>query len=484
MTGREAEPGEHRLDRAGRLPAHAQQLVLGDRLDPGVHLPVALGGQPLLEVVRVVVAAAEGVVLARHHRVAGGDEVGAGQELAHQLRRLADLRVRRDRVVARRDLEVEPGREHVLGEDLADAAGHREHERHARDRPVLDALRAGGADRGEAAGLEVEHRVALRVAHQRLGAAAGGEAHLHAPRRVRGGEKRLRPGRVVTVHEHGLGAVHRQRLRIGDEPLDRELEVAALLDRALRHHARPAGLRADQDRDRVQRRVAGDADRGLHLGEAARRRLGGVGGEQRRVLLQVRDVRLVGRGPPRAQLLEREHQLDGVEPGDHAREPRGRQPAREPDEVRTRDVHVDEPARDLVVRELGGLRRDLEVEAVERDEAVDHVEVLGPPSVHRDDAPAVDLEPRLRVVRAVHRDEPELRVRRDQQLAPELPRLAGGEPLRPALGHRCPAARARHTRPARRGRRPPRQAEPSSVSNRSAHASSSSAVERCGRRAV
>ena len=204
-------------------------------------------------------------------------------------------RVRGDRVVPGGDLEVEPRREHVLGEDRPRAAGHREHERDARDRPVLDALRAGRAHDRDAARLEVEHREPLRVAHQRLRPGARREAHLHAARRVRGREERLRPRRVVAVDEHGLGAVDGERLRVRHEPADRELEVPPLLDGALRHHPGPPGLRADEERDRVERRVAGDADRRLDLGEAAPRRLGGVGGEQRRALLEVRHVRLVAR---------------------------------------------------------------------------------------------------------------------------------------------------------------------------------------------
>ena len=308
--------------------------------------------------------------------------------------------------------------------------------------------------------------------------------HLHAARRVRRGEERLRPRRVVAVDEHRLGAVHRQRLRVGDEPLDRELEVPPLLDRALGHHARPSGLRADQDRDRVQRRVSGDADGRLELGEAARSRLGRVGGEERRVLLQVRDVRLVGRSPPRPELLQREHQLDRVEPRGDAREPCGREPAREADEVGPRDVDVDQPPRDLVVGELRGLRGDVQVEPVARDEAVDHVEVSGRAAVHRDDLPVLDLEPRLRVVRPVHRDEPELRVRRDQELAAQRTLLARDEALRPPRGHRPSAGPARRTRPPPRARRRRVSGAASSLSNRSAQAASSAAVERCGRSAV
>ena len=181
-------------------------------------------------------------------------------------------RMRGDRVVARGDLEVEPGGDHVLGEDRPRAARQRQHERDARDRAVLHALRAGRAHDGDAARLEVEHRHPLRVAHQRLGAGARGEPHLDAARGVGGAEERLRPRRVVAVDEDLLGAVDRERLGVGDEPVDRELEVAPLLDRALGHHAGPPGLRADEQRDRVQRRVARDADGGLDLGEAARRR--------------------------------------------------------------------------------------------------------------------------------------------------------------------------------------------------------------------
>ena len=235
--------------------------------------------------------------------------------------------------------------------------GQREHERDARDRAVLHALRPGRAHDGDAARLEVEHRHPLRVAHQRLGAGAGGEPHLDAARGVGGAEERLRPGRVVAVDEDLLGAVDRQRLGVGDEAVDRELEVAPLLDRALGHHAGPARLRADEERDRVQRRVAGDADGRLDLGEAARRRLGRVGREQRRALLQVRHVRLVRRRAAGPQLLEREHQLDRVEQAGDARELRRRQATREPDDLGARDVDVDEHPGELEVRGAPSPRR-------------------------------------------------------------------------------------------------------------------------------
>ena len=225
-----------------------------------------------------------------------------------------------DRVVARGHLEVEPRSEDVLTEDGARPAGNREDERDARDRPVLDSLRARRPHHREAAGLQVQHRHPLRVAHQRFGSRAGCEPNLDAARRIRGAEERLRPRGVVPVDEDGLGAVDGERLRVGDEAADRELEVASLLHGALRHHARPSGLRADEERDRVQRRVPSDANRRLQLGEAASRCLGRVGGEQRRTLFQIRDMRLIRRGSPRPELLQREHELDRVEQPDDARE--------------------------------------------------------------------------------------------------------------------------------------------------------------------
>src|SRR5206468_3016747 len=80
-------------------------------------------------------------------------------------------------------------------------------------------------------------------------------------------------------------------------------------------------------------------------------RLGGVGGEQRGVLLQVRHVRLVRRRPPRAELLEREHELHRVEHPHHAREPSRCQPAREAHELGPSHVDVDQHPRDLIVAE-------------------------------------------------------------------------------------------------------------------------------------
>ena len=389
--------------------------------------------------------------------------------------------MRRDRVVARRDLEIEPGSDHVLGQDRPRPAGHGEDERDAGDRAVLHPLRAGRAHDGDAARLEVEHRHPLRVAHQRLGAGAGREPHLDAARGVGGAEERLRPRRVVAVDEDLLGAVDGQRLGVGDEPADRELQIAPLLDRALGHHARATGLRADEQRDRVQRRIAGDADGRLELGEAAGRRLGRVGGEQGGALLQVGHVRLVGRRAARPQLLEREHQLDGIEQAGDARELAGREPPREPDELGPRDVDVDEHARDLGSgRAIASAATSRSSPCATRKRSITSKSAAARPSIRVDD-PVLDDELRLGVVRAVRRHEPELGQRRHEQLAPQLLLGARGEAARadaqaPARPLSAYAAAASRTKAAVRGALQP--------SSRSAHSSSSAGVERPGRSAV
>ena len=204
---------------------------------------------------------------------------------------------------------------------------------------------------------------------------------------------------------------------------------------------------------RVQRRVARDADGGLDLGEAARGRLGGVGGEQGRVLLQVGHVGLVRGRAPGAQLLLREHQLDRVEQRDHAGQPRGRQSAREADELGARHVDVDEPPRQLRVVEARGLGGDIEVEAVADEKVVERVPFLLAPAVELDDASLLDHERGLRVVRAVHRHEPELGERLDQQLAAEVALLPRQESLGAPLSRQAGPAPRTPGRP--RGRTRP-----------------------------
>ena len=141
----------------------------------------------------------------------------------------------------------------------------------------------------------------------------------------------------------------------------------------------PPGLRADEQREGVERRVPGDADRRLELVEPSPGGLGRVRRQQRGALLQVRDVRLVAGVAPGAQLLQRHHQLDRVEHPDDAGQLGGRQPATEPHELVARHVDVDEHPREALVRERHGLTGDLEVEPVGDEEPVDHVELRAVP---------------------------------------------------------------------------------------------------------
>ena len=154
----------------------------------------------------------------------------------------------------------------------------------------------------------------------------------------------------------------------------------------------------------------------------------------------------------RAKLLEREHQLDGVEQAGDACELRRGQAAGEPDDLGPRNVDVHEQAGDLEVGQRHRLGRDLEIEAVRDEEAVDHVELGRGPAVHAHDDAVLDHELGLRVVRSVQRDETELRQRRHEQLAPELLRGArretGGSAQTPTSLRSTYAAAASRTKAA------------------------------------
>ena len=333
--------------------------------------------------------------------------------------------------------------------------GHRQHERDAGDRAVLDALRACRPHDRDAPRLEIEHREPLGVPHQRLGACPGRESHLDAARGVRGCEKRLRPRRVVAVREDPLRAVHRKRLRVGDEAANRELEIAALLHCALRHHSGPTGLRADEQGQRVKRRVARDPHRRLELVEAAASGLRRVGGEQGGALLEVRHMRLVPRIASRAELLEGHHQLDGVEHPDDPRQLGRCEPAGQPDELVARHVDVDEHPRKPLVGELHRLDGDVEIEPVRDEEAVDDVEVVRCTAVEPHDHTVLDDELRRRIGRPRGGDEPQLGPGLDEHLAPKRRLLARDEAPAPRrVSHRRPA-RARRRRVPPRGRTRP-----------------------------
>ncbi len=164
-------------------------------------------------------------------------------------------------------------------------------------------------------------------------------------------------------------------------------------------------------------------------------------------------MRLVRRRPSRAQLLQREHQLDRVEQSDDPRQSSGRQAAREANKLVTWHVDIDEPPRNLRVLELRPLGGNVEVEPVAGDEVVERIPVPFAPAVELDDSSPIDDERGRGVVRAVHRDEPELDQRLDRKLAAQAARLPGDEPGRALLRLQAALAPRRPARPP--GRRPP-----------------------------
>jgi hypothetical protein len=108
-------------------------------------------------------------------------------------------------------------------------------------------------------------------------------------------------------------------------------------------------------------------------------------------------VRLVAGSPARAELLERHHQLHGVEHPDDARQLRRRQAVPETDELVAGHVNVDEHAREALVGQRHRLHRDVQVEAVRDEEAVDHVELVCRTAVEAHDDAVLDDELRRRV---------------------------------------------------------------------------------------
>ena len=86
---------------------------------------------------------------------------------------------------------------------------------------------------------------------------------------------------------------------------------------------------------------------------------------------------------------------------------------------------VDEHAGELEVVDRHRLRRHVQIEPVSDDEAVDDVEVGSVAAVHAHHDAVLDDELRHGVARPIRRDQAELRVRRDEQLAVEVaPRRA------------------------------------------------------------
>ena len=391
-------------------PAQRQQgrVVLGSQRT--LEAPIALHHQVVVDVLRVEVRGTEGVVVARNRAEAAEQEVRPGQEQRQRVRGAADVRRAHLGVVARARLEPVEGRHHVLGEDLAHAVGDGAGDVDAVDAAVLRALRAGGAGHGHAARLEVEQRLALRRAHQDLGARARCKTHLEAARGVRGGEQRLRPRCVIAVEEDPLGAVDRDGLGVGRESAQAELELRLLFDRALREGAGSRDLAADQESEGDQRRVAEDGHRGLELAEAERHRARRVGGDQQWVVDAIRHVRLNRRRAPGAHLRHRLHQLERTQQAEYPSDLGRRHALDEPQDLGARRLVPADHAREGEVVDRHRLLGHGHVDAVGGEEGIDQVEVGLLHAIELDDAPGFDADRRRRVVGTVEGDQAQLRV--------------------------------------------------------------------------
>jgi len=316
--------------------------------------------------------------------------------------------VREGLVVARGDFQVQAHRGQVLGQHRADAAGHAARHADATDGPVLQALHAGALGEHDAADLQVEHRLALGIGHLHFGAGARCEAHLQAARGIGRSEESLGPGGVVTVDEHGLGAIDRHRFGICGDAAHAELQLCGFFQRALRDHAAAAGLRADQEAQGREWGIARHADRVLHLREAVEAGLSAIGRDEYGIVLQVRHVTLGGGGAARPHLLGAHHHLQDIEVFQHFGDFCRGQSRENLGHTGAGRLDVHHHAGDFFRIECHHPLGNGRIDGVVRDEPFDHVELAARVAIHFDDLAVLDLDARLRVVRAAHRDQADL----------------------------------------------------------------------------
>ena len=187
------------------------------------------------------------------------------------------------RVVAGGHLQIEHRRQQILGQHGPHAA--RQRFRAARCRRSSRSEHPGCPRRRDAAGSAPPGR-ASRPSAWPISASepVPDVKRTLTPREAYADARNAFDQGVSSPSTKALGAIHRECLGVGRQPFHRQPQAHRFLDRALRQHAAAAGLCADQDGKRVQRRKARHAHRGLHLGEAAQRGLSCIGRQQRRVL--------------------------------------------------------------------------------------------------------------------------------------------------------------------------------------------------------
>ena len=400
----QAQLTEHALQGAGGLVAGLEHVLLADGLQAAVDLHVALDDGPVVVVLGVPVGTGEHVVVVGGGGVAGADVVGAGEELRHGTGHAAQVGVGKGLVVGGGGLQIQQHGDQVLSGHGADAAGYA-----GGHGAVLRTLHAGALGDSQAAGLQVQHALALGIAHLDLGAGAGGKAHLQAAAGVAAGQERLGVGGVVAVHEDGLGAVDGDGLRVGGEAAHAELQLGGLLQGALGHDTGAAHLGAHEQGHGVEGGVTGDGHGGLHLGEAADAGLGGIRRDLNRVVAHVGDVALVGGHHAGAHLGHAHHDLHDVQLAYDLGQLGGGQGQGDVQDLLTGDVDVHDLAGDLQGIHGHGLLRVAQADGVVGDEGVEHIEIGAALAVHLGDDAVLNLDAGLGVEGAVHGDQAHLR---------------------------------------------------------------------------
>ena len=183
-----------------------------------------------------------------------------------------------------------------------------------------------------------------------------------------------------------------------------ELQLGGFFQRALSQHARTAYLRAHQQRDGVKRRIARYRNRGFLFVKSAPCAFGGVGGNLYRVIFDVGDVGLLGRGAASAHFLHRHHHLDHVHMRNHFDDFRRRHRGGQRDDFAAFDVRIAQHIGQLDRIHRHHFFSAVQIDAVAGDEVVDQVKFAYRFPVQLGYRAVNDFNRRFRVVRAFHCD--------------------------------------------------------------------------------
>lgn len=212
-------------------------------------------------------------------------------------------------------------------------------------------------------------------------------------------------------------AVDGEGLGITGEPLEAQAQVSGFLYRTLGQRPAAPGLRSHQDCQGIERRVASHTDGRLNLREAAPRGLGGVGREQRRMLLAIGNMSLVGGRATGAHLCQPHHHFQHIHLLDDLHQFCRRTAAHHFQNLGSRHVNIHDHVRDLAGRCAHDARGCLQAERVFGDEKINQVKGLPPHTVHLHHSPVFDLQTRPWIKRTVAGDQAGFRPGLDKRFA-------------------------------------------------------------------